>query len=506
MKPHVDNLRDLTPDIKGYQKFQRILDKQKDSESKPYTAEEQAKVDEERDANSATTRYSKKYGVRRDMNRAAREMSEGSETESPGDKKTQQKKGFWSNLFSGFGSTTKEAVKEFAPIDTSGYKPELPKSGELGALSAKFESATAGSVAIGYDPTGGTSYGKYQIASNTGTFERFLRWVATQGGEGAEIARRLREAGPPNTGGRDGAVPNEWKRLVVEGKMKDYEHQFIKASHYEPALMGLSSTVRQMVEGSKALQDVLWSTAVQHGPAGASKIFNAAYLQLGDNPTIEQLIRVIYSRRGGGFPSSPANIQASVKKRFGQEAAIALAMAAKEKGGKTEGTEATSEGTATADGSAGASATPAEETPNTPTVEKTTENGTVAPSTAATPEPAPPSTTPQQTQTPTQTQQTQAAPPKTEEAAATSDQSQIDILKTMTDTLVQINQGVQSLASGQGVFAEIRDGITNGFASMTSAQSSSASGQPTGANRPRPSASATAQPPAVSVSRAQAAH
>jgi len=42
-----------------------------------------------------------------------------------------------------------------------------------GELSAKFESGKDGIAAIGYDRQGGTSYGKYQIASRVGMMKLF---------------------------------------------------------------------------------------------------------------------------------------------------------------------------------------------------------------------------------------------------------------------------------------------------------------------------------------------
>ncbi len=64
---------------------------------------------------------------------------------------------------------------------------------EVGALSAKFESGSAGVAAIGYDRVGGTSYGKYQIASKPGTMDRFLSYLDKNAPAWAE---RLRSAGP----------------------------------------------------------------------------------------------------------------------------------------------------------------------------------------------------------------------------------------------------------------------------------------------------------------------
>ena len=62
-----------------------------------------------------------------------------------------------------------------ASVDGNASLANVVESLGLGSLSAKFESGTEGVAAIGYDRVGGTSYGKYQIASKPGTMDRFLR-------------------------------------------------------------------------------------------------------------------------------------------------------------------------------------------------------------------------------------------------------------------------------------------------------------------------------------------
>jgi hypothetical protein len=79
-----------------------------------------------------------------------------------------------------------------------------PSAQGLGSLAAKFESGDKGAAAIGFDRTGGTSYGKYQISSKAGTMNRFLNFLAER--EPA-WAQRLRGSGPANTGSVQGRMP-----------------------------------------------------------------------------------------------------------------------------------------------------------------------------------------------------------------------------------------------------------------------------------------------------------
>jgi hypothetical protein len=90
---------------------------------------------------------------------------------------------------------------------------------------------------------------------------------------------------------------------------------------------------------SHALQDVVWSTAVQHG--GATPIVHRACARLACKSTDpdydEQLIRAVYAERGkkkadgnlAYFSKSSPSVQASVAKRFKSELQDALAMLAK---------------------------------------------------------------------------------------------------------------------------------------------------------------------------------
>lgn len=206
-------------------------------------------------------------------------------------------------------------------------------SGGLGSLSEKYEAARAGSKAIGYDRTGGTSYGKYQIASKTGTMDEFLNYTKNRN---PEVYERLKNAGPANSGGRGGKFAEEWKALAGEGKLADLEHGFIKSTHYDKQLERIRKSnpaMAKQIEGSKALQDVLWSTSVQQRNLSKG-IFNNSWKEGISN---EDFIRNIYAERGadGGrkyFSRSTEGVRQSVLKRYGREAADALALEKKNAG------------------------------------------------------------------------------------------------------------------------------------------------------------------------------
>lgn len=194
---------------------------------------------------------------------------------------------------------------------------------ELGRLSAAFESGAQGVAAIGYDPNGGTSYGTYQIASRPGTMERFLDFLAEKAPEWSD---RLRSAGPANTGGRSGAMPDAWRKIAAESprKFEALQHAFIRATHFEPARREiLERTGVDIGKRSAVLQEVLWSTAVHHGPTGARRIFTNAIERVGVDSD-RSLIERIYAKRGDFTGDQPEGIRASLYSRFAREKRVAL--------------------------------------------------------------------------------------------------------------------------------------------------------------------------------------
>ncbi|THB64062.1 MAG: hypothetical protein D6E12_15655 [Desulfovibrio sp.] len=200
----------------------------------------------------------------------------------------------------------------------------------VGRLSAMFESGTSGGIeAIGYDRRGGTSYGKYQISSRMGTMGQFLTFLDQ---EAPEIADRLRGAGAANTGGRGGAMPDVWRTIAREDpqRFEDLQDEFIFNSFYVPALESVQQqTSIQMSERSPVLMEVLWSTSVQHGITGATRIFNRAAELAGtaeDHEFDKRLIEEVYRVRRANFDSSSTSIRQAVKARLNREEGMALSM------------------------------------------------------------------------------------------------------------------------------------------------------------------------------------
>ena len=199
-----------------------------------------------------------------------------------------------------------------------------------GLLSAHFESGADGAASVGHPPRGGTSYGTFQIASGTSTFGNFMQYLQKHA---PDIAAKLQESGPANTGSTQGALPSEWRRIASEEpkRFARLQYQFVLRTHYEPALAAITATTGVDIAGlSPAMREVLWSTAVQHGPNGAAEIFAEAIDDLKgqetEKPATEifekALIEKVYHLR----KQTCGKRGQSIASRFNREMELALTL------------------------------------------------------------------------------------------------------------------------------------------------------------------------------------
>jgi hypothetical protein len=233
----------------------------------------------------------------------------------------------------GFGSTAGGAATGNPNIARQGRRAgatqypgpgAAPGMGDgLGKMSEKYETGGRGSGTVGWDKVGGTSYGKYQIASKVGAMKDFLKF-AEQSGRG-DVAKKLRDAGAESdTGGTSGKSVDVWKQMAAGGELGDLEHQFIKKRSFDPAMAGVKDPkLKKMIEGNKGLQEMMWSTAVQHGGGGAAGIMNKTYKE---GMSQEDLVKAVYAERGTRFGGSTEEVQKSVKNRFKSEQGDVMAM------------------------------------------------------------------------------------------------------------------------------------------------------------------------------------
>lgn len=198
----------------------------------------------------------------------------------------------------------------------------------LGALSKRFESNN-NPGAIGFDSTGGFSYGSYQIASKVGRMQHFIDFLKKTN---PDFASALDTAGGDGAA-RDGAESfrSAWRHLAINPVFGEAQHDFIATTHYEPfAKLLLESLNLDLNKRSSTLRDVAWSVAVQHGPA------NKVFAQALDGTSVSELldreiVSKVYAERAKVdryFASSNQNVKLAVAERFKDEMAQALAMLA----------------------------------------------------------------------------------------------------------------------------------------------------------------------------------
>jgi len=195
-------------------------------------------------------------------------------------------------------------------------KESLGPSSGFGWLSRLFESAGAGPSAIGWDRTGGNSYGYYQMSEKAGTIQQFLGSFPQYGKQFLGM-----NVGSPE-------FNQKWKQLgSTDPNFGITQHQFIKQKYLSPYLEKIKrDTGFDLSLRSPVLQEVVNSAAVQYGPG--SGIIPKAIQGLPQTATDEELIKKIYEYKyanvAQNFKSSTPGIQASVANRIQKEASMAL--------------------------------------------------------------------------------------------------------------------------------------------------------------------------------------
>lgn len=125
----------------------------------------------------------------------------------------------------------------------------------LGKTSKRYESGNSGpgTISSGRGDHGGVSYGTYQLATNTGTLQEYLRY--------SNNYNHAFDGLVPKTA----AFNQRWKDLANNDTgFHNSQHNFIAASHYEPQLTALERAGYNFSERGKAIQDMVWSNAVQY--------------------------------------------------------------------------------------------------------------------------------------------------------------------------------------------------------------------------------------------------
>ncbi|MCL4670116.1 lytic transglycosylase, catalytic [Burkholderia pseudomallei] len=217
------------------------------------------------------------------------------------------------------------ATKMAEPIVRAGG---VVKDWVLGQTSKLFESGKggAGAVSSGKGDHGGASYGTYQLSSTQGTVQKFL----SSSKYGEQFAGL--KPGTPE-------FDAKWKDVAKnDPAFGDAQHDFIKATHYDPALSGLKGAGIDLSGRGAAVQDAIWSSSVQFGAGNAKRgngaigIFQKALAgrdvsKLSDEQIVSAVQDYKLANNDRLFANSSAAVRAGTARRANAEKAKLLALA-----------------------------------------------------------------------------------------------------------------------------------------------------------------------------------
>lgn len=188
----------------------------------------------------------------------------------------------------------------------------------LGATSRQFESGRAGAAAVssGKGDFGGASYGTYQLSSKAGQVQAFIQ----NSGYADQFAGL--QPGTPEFNAK-------WKQIAATDQtFGAKQHDYIKATHYDPMMKRLAKGGLDLSGRGAAVQDAVWSTAVQFG-AGSDLIKRAVAGRDVGSMSDADLINAIQSYKLANneslFASSSPAIRASAARRAENERVSLLA-------------------------------------------------------------------------------------------------------------------------------------------------------------------------------------
>lgn len=166
----------------------------------------------------------------------------------------------------------------------------LVERDDFGRVAEKYESGGRGvsTVSTGHNDPGGVSYGKHQLASNTGTMQAFLN---SSEGE----AYREEFAGMRAGSDEFSAKYREVASRDAEG-FAEAQQSFIARTHYDP--VANYAATQGMNTESEAIQEALYSQSVQHSGEGNRKIIDDAMSRVGPDASESEVIDALYDARG----------------------------------------------------------------------------------------------------------------------------------------------------------------------------------------------------------------
>ena len=219
----------------------------------------------------------------------------------------------WATSYSSHRDISKNAIADFSSIKAADI--QFNKNAHLGFISGEFESG--GNPGVIAKDNIGYAYGAWQINSRVGGLRDFIKDIETD--ERFEHLAELKIDSPE--------FQDEWARVAKNypNVFLEKQHEFIEKTKFKPVLYyarsaGLNTT-------NRAVQEVLWSPAVQHGFEGNKKIIDAAVKKVGKSSSADEIVRALYEARSNyvnGLSTLDDSLKANIINRYKQESSKAF--------------------------------------------------------------------------------------------------------------------------------------------------------------------------------------
>ena len=166
---------------------------------------------------------------------------------------------------------------------------------QLGYISAREESnGNPGAIGLNPNDKGGASFGVWQLSSKMGSVDDFLNFIKNINNE---IYTILNDAKKQDRNTYGDTFIEKWKFVAQNHYDVFYELQrsFIKKNYYDSfkVLAEKNNLNINYLLDFNSTSNMIWSTCVQHGPAGTIKIFKDIALAT----HIESIIAKVYEKR-----------------------------------------------------------------------------------------------------------------------------------------------------------------------------------------------------------------
>ena len=225
----------------------------------------------------------------------------------------------WATSYSAHKDISKSAIADFSSIKAADI--QFNKNDHLGFVSGEFESG--GNPGVIAKDNIGYAYGAWQMNSQVGALRDFIKSIKND--ERFAHLAELKIDSPE--------FQNEWARVAKEypNAFLEKQHEFIEKTKFKPVLdyarsAGLNTT-------NRAVQEALWSQAVQHGFEGNKKIIDAAVKKVGKSSSADEIVRALYESRAdyiNGLSTLSDSLKVQINDRYRRESSKALAIVSNE--------------------------------------------------------------------------------------------------------------------------------------------------------------------------------